>query len=333
MKYIVTTTIYTISPAVKKFATFKDWFLIIVGDKKTPHEEYIEFEKKHTNVFYMTPEYQDKNWKEISDLTGWNKIARRNIGYLEALKRGAQIIASVDDDNIPLDDWGKDIIIGKPTNTYYYETREIAFDPIGVTNYNYLWHRGFPIQNLHERNKKYKITRKMVVPDIQAMFWNGDPDIDAMCRLEHKPMCFFDDKYFPIATNTFSPFNSQNTLFSREALKKYLVLPGIGRMDDIWSSYYLEAQGFNVIYTKASVFQDRNIQNLTKNMKDEFIGYENTLDLLNHFKYHQNVREVNDMPFGIPKNTYSADDCYKKFIPQESIKVMEKYLDITKNMN
>ena len=53
---------------------------------------------------------------------------------LQALKDGAEIIASVDDDNIPLDIWGQNIMIGKPTNVYYYETDEIAFDAIGVTN-------------------------------------------------------------------------------------------------------------------------------------------------------------------------------------------------------
>tara|TARA_B100001093_G_scaffold426682_1_gene420753 strand:- start:9963 stop:10952 length:990 start_codon:yes stop_codon:yes gene_type:complete len=327
-KIIVATTIYPVSEAMKKFATFKDWELIIVGDKKTPHEEYIKLSNENKNVFYMTPEYQEENWKEISDLIGWNKIQRRNIGYLEALKRGGEIIASVDDDNIPLDNWDKNIRIGKPTNVYYYKTNDIAFDPVGVTNYKDLWHRGYPIQLLNGRNERYTITRKTIVPDIQAMFWNGDPDIDAVCRLEHKPMCFFDDKYFPIATNVYSPFNSQNTLFSREALKKYLVMPGIGRMDDIWSSYYLEACGFKVVYTKATVFQDRNVQDLTKNLKEEFIGYEKTLDLLNHFNYKQR----DDMPFGIPKNTYSPEDAYKKFLPDSTIKVMESYLNIAKNI-
>jgi len=307
-KIIVTTTIYSVSAALKNFATFKDWFLIIVGDKKTPHEEYIKFENDNSNVLYMTPKYQEENWKEMSDLIGWNKIGRRNIGYLEALKRGGEIIASVDDDNIPLDNWDKDIIIGKKTNVYYYETDDIAFDPVGVTNYKKLWHRGYPIQLLHGRNNRYKITRKTIIPDVQAMFWNGDPDIDAVCRLEHKPMCFFDDKYFPIATNTFSPFNSQNTLFSREALKKYMVIPFIGRMDDIWGGYYLESLGFKVAYTKATVFQDRNIQNLTTNLVNEYIGYEKSLDLLKKLKED-------------PENIY-------KFLPDEAKQCFKKFLTV-----
>ena len=310
-KIIVTTTIYSVSDALKKFLTFNDWNLIIVGDKKTPHEEYIELDKKYINVKYLTPEYQEKNFKEISDLIGWNTIQRRNIGFLQALKDGAEIIASVDDDNIPLDNWGQNLLIGKETDVYYYETDEIAFDPIGVTNYKHLWHRGFPIQNLNQRNN-YKITRKTIIPDIQADFWNGDPDIDAVCRLEHKPMCFFDDKFFPLSTNTFSPFNSQNTFFSRESLKKYMVIPFIGRMDDIWGGYYLESLGFKVVYNRATVFQDRNIQNLTNNMVNEFIGYEKTKNLL----------------YVLKKNSEN----FKDFLSENSKQFMNKYLLITKDL-
>jgi len=309
---IVTTTIYTISEATKKFSSFKDWYLIIVGDKKTPHDEYIEFEKENANVKYLTPEYQEEHFKEMSDLIGWNTISRRNIGFLEALKLGGKIIASVDDDNIPLDNWGENILIGKEVNVYYYETEEFAFDPIGVTNYKELWHRGFPIQLLNNRNNKYKITKRTIKPDVQADFWNGDPDIDAVCRLEHNPMCFFDDKYFPLATNTFSPFNSQNTFFSRDALKKYMVIPFTGRMDDIWGGYYLESLGFKVIYNKATVFQDRNIQNLTKNMIDEYLGYEKTYNLLGDLKKDSNK--------------------LFEYLPEKSREILKIYIEKTENL-
>ena len=32
---------------------------------------------------------------------------------------------------------------------------------------------------------------------IQADFWNGDPDMGTICRMEHRPDCKFDEKYFP----------------------------------------------------------------------------------------------------------------------------------------
>ena len=80
MKVIVITTIYPISKAINKFITFKNWKIIIVGDKKTPHQEYINLSNSNNNVQYLTPEYQEENYKELSDLIGWNSIQRRNIG-------------------------------------------------------------------------------------------------------------------------------------------------------------------------------------------------------------------------------------------------------------
>ena len=122
MKFIVTTTIYKPSFAIKKYLTFTEWQIIIVGDKKTPEADYLELVNEHDNLIYLSVDYQETNHKEISEAIGWNSIQRRNIGFIEALKKGATVIASVDDDNIPLDNWGKNVYIGKPVDIYYYET-------------------------------------------------------------------------------------------------------------------------------------------------------------------------------------------------------------------
>ena len=45
-------------------------------------------------------------------------------------------------------------------------------------------------------------------------------------------------------------------------------------MDDIWASYYVQAKGFKVLYNKPSVYQDRNVHDLTKDMEKD-IGYKN----------------------------------------------------------
>lgn len=116
--------------------------------------------------------------------------------------------------------------------------------------------------------------------DVQADFWNGDPDIDAICRMEHAPECKFDDTCFPIASNKPAPFNSQNTFLSREALQEYFLFPYIGRMDDIWGAYYLQARGFAVVFGKASVYQERNVHDLTVDMCKEYLGYEQNLHLV-----------------------------------------------------
>jgi hypothetical protein len=154
-----------------------------------------------------------------------------------------------------------------------------AFDPVGATNHPHLWHRGFPLQLLPKRRYD-KLTRKKVKVDVQADFWNGDPDIDAVCRMEHAPECNFAPDRFPMASNKLSPFNSQNTFLRAEVLADYFLFPHVGRMDDIWASYYVQAKGFRVVYNKASVYQKRNVHDLVRDMKQEYIGYENNLQIV-----------------------------------------------------
>lgn len=272
-KVIVTTTINAPTIAIEKFDAMLDWELVVIGDLKTPKDYKL---KRGT---YWTPEMQENYDKELSDAIGWNCIQRRNFGLVIAHDMQADVVAVIDDDNIPLADWGKDIMVGKDVEVNYYETSLPAFDPIGATNYPQLWHRGFPLQLLSKRDYSSK-SKRVVRCDVQADFWNGDPDIDAICRMEHAPECSFGDEYFPLAANKIAPFNSQNTFISGAVLKDYFLFPHIGRMDDIWAAFYIQAKGFNVIFGKASVYQDRNIHDLVRDMKQEYLGYENNLSLV-----------------------------------------------------
>lgn len=301
-KFIVTTTINPITEAVYKFQKLKDWNLVVVGDKKTPKKYDL------TNGFYMTCEMQDSYNKKLSETIGWNCIQRRNFGFLWALENGADIIAIVDDDNIPYEKWGKNLLIGRDIEVNFYETSHLSFDPVGATNYPQLWHRGFPLQLLSKRDYSKK-QKKIISPDIQADFWDGDPDIDAICRLEHAPECTFDSSFFPLASNKISPFNSQNTLVTRDVLKNYFLLPQIGRMDDIWASFYVQALGYSVVYGEATVKQERNKHDLIKDMKAEFLGYEYNLDI---------IQTVNQNPDNlskyVPKRSWEAFQIYKEHV-------------------
>jgi hypothetical protein len=275
-KYIVTTTIFPPSKATILYSTMQDWTLVVVGDKKTPHEDY-----KKINCVYLDPDTQECMYPALSNLLGWNCIQRRNIGYLYALSKGADIIASVDDDNIPMDNWGKEIIVDKNTKaTKVTPVTSPYFDPLSFTKYNHLWHRGFPLQFLSVKNTIEK-EDSSIVPDVQACLWNGDPDVDAICRLEHSPNCNFEN-ITTFFSDKPSPFNSQNTIFSRKALKDYFLFPGVGRMDDIFGSYLCQSKGHKVAYTEPTVIQDRNNHDLIDDFKKEIIGYVNifTLDIL-----------------------------------------------------
>ena len=298
-KFIVTTTINAPTKAIKLFDNMKDWKLIVIGDLKTPKDYSLK------NGVYVSPKEQEEYNKKLSDAIGWNCIQRRNFGILKAYDLGADIIATIDDDNIPYDDWGCNMIVDKEVNIKSYESSQIAFDPLFATNHNEIWHRGFLLQILNKRDKKESnITKKI---DVQADFWNGDPDIDAICRMEHAPDCTFDKKYFPFTTSNFSPFNSQNTFLSRSVIPHYFLFPHIGRMDDIWASYYVEAKGFTVAYSKATVYQERNVHDLTVDMVKEFIGYEHNLKLLNALR--DNPDNINDF---LPEKTKEAFEIYKE---------------------
>lgn len=277
---IVTTTINYPTEATIKFchlAQKHSYKFCIVGDKKTPHDAYIDLMNKFSCLEYITPEQQESEYKDLSDNIGWNSIQRRNVGFVHCFKKyNSDIIATVDDDNIPYDDWSQDLYIGKNISCDYFESISGVFDPLSVTNYKHLWHRGFPIELLNVKNDIVYKGKKYITPLIQADLWDGDPDIDAICRLTHKPIVKFDTQN-PYCSNSLSPFNSQNTFLHKSVMKYYYVLPHVGRMDDIWPSYHIQKLFPNsLIYNRASVYQERNLQDLIRNLENEIIGYRNT---------------------------------------------------------
>lgn len=302
MIYVATTTINKPTKALKLFSKNKNCKLIVALDKKSEN-----FELKNSIV--LSTNYQEKKWPKLSKLIGWNCIQRRNFAILEAFDRGAEIIALIDDDNIPKENWFKNIYVNK-----FFKCKEVlinkkVFDPIGYTNHKNLWHRGMPLELVH--NRIYKTKKKILIkPDVQANFWNGDPDIDAICRMILKPECIFKKSYFPFFSQKISIFNSQNTILSRKIIKDYFLFPHIGRMDDIWASFYVSAKKYRIIYGEPTVYQQRNAHNLIKDFSDEYIGYTNSLNLVE--KLYSN-----------PENIY-------KFLPKKSSLAFDEWRKLTK---
>ncbi|KAB2919898.1 MAG: hypothetical protein F9K29_03275 [Hyphomicrobiaceae bacterium] len=298
-KVIVTTTINPPTEALNKFARLDGWHLVVAGDLKTPTPYHID------GATYLSPADQEKLAPRLSELIGWNCMQRRNFGFLWAAKQGASLIATVDDDNIPYDTWGQTTLVDGEAELDYFESGVPAFDPVGATGYRHLWHRGFPIQWLAQRDYSGK-TRKRMVVDVEAGFWNGDPDIDAVCRMEHGPRVTFSDGPFPLAGGPIAPFNSQNTILSSRAFPGYFLFPRIGRMDDIWGAFWLQAKGFKVAFSKASVFQARNEHDLTKDFEAEILGYT---------KSHLLVRSL----------LANGPEAIWDFLPQGSRSIYEAY--------
>lgn len=309
-KAIVTTTINPPTEALHQFAqiAIRDgWTLIIVGDQKTPHTDYDDFVDKYEGaVEYIGPAQQELISQELSDAIGWNCIQRRNFGLLIAWRRGAEIIATVDDDNVPYKNWGKNCVVNTEVSVLRYETDQPVFDPVGLAFPN-LWHRGFPLQLLDGRKYLRPQLHKGKVL-VQADMWDGSPDVDAVCRITLNPMVTFNPNLAMFGGNVLGPFNSQNTFLSREVLPTYFLFPGIGRMDDIWASYITQLHFGHeaVAYCKASVYQLRNEHDLVKDLDAELLGYHHSLDFI------------------------LAEEDYRQYLPEQASKAYDIYQKLFK---
>jgi hypothetical protein len=280
-KVIVCTSINAPTEAIRKFDELPGWVLVVVGDKKSPQH----YSLRHG--VYLSCEDQDIYAPEFSRQLGWTKVERRMIGFIYAHNElRADIVATVDDDNIPFDNWGLDIYLGKKIRAIEYQTQAVAFDPLSVTKHADIWHRGFPIELVDDRI----VTSESLVErefDVQANLWNGDPDIYAMTRMEQAPHCEFDSDLKPYCSNRVSPFNSQNTLITRRALPYYFFPSGAnqyGRVSDIWAGYHVLAQGFKAVYAKPTVFHARNEHDLQRDHQDELPLYEQGLKMVNEIE-------------------------------------------------
>ena len=162
-----------------------------------------------------------------------------------------------------------------------------------------------PLELVNDR--KYKTKKKnFIKADIQAKLGRGDPDIDAASSLTYRPVCKFKKSYFPFYSNKISIFNSQNTLLTRKVIRDYFLFPHIGRMDDIWASFYVTSKKYRVIYNEPTGNQKKTI-NLIKDFKDEYIGYTNSLNLVENL-YKDPERIYNFLP----KKSSLAFDEWKK---------------------
>ena len=301
MIYIATTTINKPTLAFKRFVKNKNCKLIVALDKKSK-------KFKLDGSIVLTTKFQQKKWPKLSNLVGWNCIQRRNFAILEAYERGADTIVLIDDDNIPYKNWFTNILVNKSVKAKFLTINKNAFDPIGFTNYKFLWHRGYPLEMVKNRKYTFKGVKK-ITADIQASFWNGDPDIDAIARIIYKPKCKFKKKYFPFFSDKISPFNSQNTLISKRIVNDYFLFPHVGRMDDIWASYYVTSKKYKVIYAQPTVFQKRNMHKFIKDFKQEILGYYNNDRLVNElYKSSDNIYKF------LPKKSSQAFDEWKKII-------------------
>lgn len=245
----------------------KDIFFVIIGDRKSPEtgcEEFLAGLDSEYPIHYFGVQAQKrwlKPYKALKKLIPWNSVQRRNLGYLIAAQRGAEIIIAIDDDNIPLleyDYFGYHGQVGEVLSADVVSSSDNWFNSCSllVTEpHREIYHRGFPI------SRRWTYPEIKVQADYSARIrvnvglWLEDPDVDTVTRLE-QPFIVSDVReprnqtFF--ARGLWGPFNSQNTAFAADLLpamflitlrkKTRGMLKGNRnfRYDDIWMSYFLK---------------------------------------------------------------------------------------------
>lgn len=251
----------------------------VAADLKTP--EFAVCGDEETYVFHHS---NQGKWK-CSEAIGWNTIARRNIAFLEALKRGADVIYSWDDDNIP-------------TQLGHFDAMRFTFDQCfsGIQVGGYHWfdpgslliphtrHRGFP-HDMPHRSKAESATDARI--GVAAGLVIGDPDIDATTRMEQQPYVsqvhLLGQTGVVVDLNTWTVFNSQNTAVIRELVPAWFMMPGVGRHDDIYASLIVQRvareRNLHVHFGPPFTYQQRNAHNLIADLRAEIDGMENVTQL------------------------------------------------------
>jgi hypothetical protein len=275
MKYLVITTINgpDTGSIAKLRSQLDDWAIIVVGDKKTPNNWEI------SGVRYLSVDEQMSLFPDFAKMLPFNSYARKNLGYLYAIRNGAEIIAETDDDNFAYDWYLKDIrptVLGSSLagsgwiNVYSHFTDQ------------WIWPRGFALNRLLDNNKQpaiidSNVTSKEAV--IQQYLADGDSDVDAIYRLALNDNVKFKNKSAVFLENGQTcPFNSQNTVWMPKAFN-LLYLPSFVsfRMTDIWRSFVatrcVHAMQNRVAFLSPTVFQERNIHDFIVDFKQEIDGY------------------------------------------------------------
>jgi hypothetical protein len=240
-KWSVVTTIFEVSEAIRRVASLsaesnsqlKDdfWCTVIVADKSTPkdylHSLLQDLTVDEFKIHFLSVEDQ-LNWakgqgalqsdasKFVSNIP-WKHFSRKNIGYLYAIKKGAQVIFDFDDDNIlksgydPLpiheshhgnaDDFLSMSLVGwnlvRPKPTTHTNKHPLVVNPfplLGANASGTSWPRGFPLEEINTPESIGSISPENPITAIPLSkigvllhIADENPDIDAVHRLT-KPL-------------------------------------------------------------------------------------------------------------------------------------------------
>lgn len=289
--------------------------VIVVADRKTPPEvgDFLaELDRRYpaTVKFLDLPEQQKmlRRQPALDMLVRYDCIQRRNVGFLQAARDGAQVIVTVDDDGFMTegDFIGHHLVVGSEAEVPVVSHPSGWFNVCGRLRCDpprRFYHRGFPKSKQDWTTGGHQVHVAKVRAVANAGLWLGTPDVDATAHLEEPirvigmdPIEGQQSQSCALAAGTWSPISSQNAAFDASLLPA-MYLPvmldpvrgwRIGRMDDIWMSYFLRAiadvRGESFLYGPPLIIQERNPHDHLADLTEELPGYVLTERLIQYLR-------------------------------------------------
>jgi STELLO glycosyltransferases len=304
---VVITTINAPTKAVVDFAEGAGPHgvdVVLIGDEKSPRDF------AQDGARYFSLEAQRDSGFTYGRIAPARHYARKNVGYLEAVRAGAQVIVDTDDDNIPLDSFWA------PRTPHLVARRIDGASWVNVYAYFTdvpIWPRGLPLDRVRQLPPSLTTAAASVYCPIQQGLANENPDVDAIYRLILPlPVDFRDEAPVALGPGTWCPFNSQNTTSFPDAFPLlYLPYHCSFRMTDIWRSFVAQriahVNGWAIGFHKATVYQVRNEHNLMRDFEDEVPGYL-------HNEKIRTALDALDLPAGSHKVPQAMHLCYRKLV-------------------
>lgn len=290
--------ITSINPPHARLSEFVDlgYEVIVVGDTKTNEQLWRNLPQ---GIIYLGVKQQEEFAPVLSQAIGWKTYARKNIGYLYALARGAQTIWETDDDTFVRPDVGDPLLyLGTEA-----ESKEILGTTPSVWNpyeefapASGLWPRGMPLAMIRTNSKVEVRENSGETWDVLQTLVNLEPDVDAIFRLTVSDSIFdlpATKNIFNIGSLLVSPGNTQSTFWKRGQTARFTYFPSTvsNRFADILKMYVAQVT-LQLAYAGFLTEQVRNAHDYMTDFREETDMYLK-LDALVH--YIQNADQSRDL--------------------------------------
>lgn len=277
--------------------------MIVIIDRKTPAS--VAERCAHYGLICPTLDEQEAFLRRFPSMAGripYDSDNRRNVGFLMALDRGAELLISIDDDNYCLDEVdfvGEHLAAGQTIELPATESDDGWINICSLlesSTKDEIFPRGFPYFQRRQKRALVEVPNASARVAINVGLWLSDPDVDAMTRLTQAPHIHSaKGRSIRLGTNTWTPINTQNTAVMRDAVAAYYYvrmgfsLGGlrIDRYGDILSGYLIQkcvkTRGDAIRIGSPIADHRRTPHNLFKDLYHELAGMVLLDDLLPWF--------------------------------------------------